>query len=203
MHVHVPQICDTDRVFWDEYPFVPAILGPGAEHVCADVLNPAHHHHHHHHRHDCHDRHHRHCHRPVSGTLLLFKYLPLAQPPRKVTTVFEEAEAQTCLDVVAASQWKRRALALLVGALRSMKSRWEVEVTKASVEISVGAHAKVCCIQNGICLFLLMGECEKTVRGMRFAQPEQFEADLCTHLEYLCARGCAERHAYVSVVASM
>ena len=70
---------------------------------------------------------------------------------------------------------------------------------KTSAKISVGAHAKVCCIQNGICLFLLMGECEKTVR---FAHLEQFEADR-THLEYLCARGCAQRHAYVSVVASM
>ena len=71
---------------------------------------------------------------------------------------------------------------------------------KALAEITVGAHAKVCCIKNGICLFLLMGECEKTVR---FAQPELFEADLCAHLEYLCARGCAQRHAYVSVVAFM
>ena len=50
---------------------------------------------------------------------------------------------------------------------------------KTSAKISVGAHPKVCCIQNGICLFLLVGECEKTVR---FAHLEQFEADRA-HLE--------------------
>ena len=31
----------------------------------------------------------------------------------------------------------------------------------------------------------------------------QSEVDLRVHFKYLCARGCAERHAYVSVVASM
>ena len=33
---------------------------------------------------------------------------------------------------------------------------------KASKEISAEVHVKVCCIQNGDCLFLLMGECKTT-----------------------------------------
>jgi intermediate cleaving peptidase 55 len=45
------------------------------------------------------------------------------------------------LDVVASS--KRRELAPLVGKLRSVKSASEIEVMKASAEISARAHAKV------------------------------------------------------------
>ena len=45
------------------------------------------------------------------------------------------------MDVVAAS--KRRPLAPLVGKLRSVKSASEIEVMKASAEISARAHAKV------------------------------------------------------------
>ena len=63
---------------------------------------------------------------------------------------------------------------------------------KASKEISAGVHAKVCCIQNRDCLFLLMGECKTT---MRFAQPGLSVADLHAHFEYICARGCAQRLA--------
>ena len=76
---------------------------------------------------------------------------------------------------------------------------------KASAEICAGAHAKVSCIRNHVCLFLLKGECEKTMRSMRFAQPELLEADLCAQFEY---RRCAlavrsvTRHAYFSVVSS-
>jgi intermediate cleaving peptidase 55 len=47
------------------------------------------------------------------------------------------------MDVIAASMSKRKPLAPLVGALRSVKSEYEVEVMKASAEISARAHAKV------------------------------------------------------------
>lgn len=107
-----------------------------AEHVYADLPAHAHHHHRHH-------RHHHQQHRRASGTRLLLKYLSRGQPFRDPRTAFDEAEAQTYLDVIAASQWKRRPLEPLVGALRSIKSRCEVEVMKASAEISARAHAKV------------------------------------------------------------
>ena len=45
------------------------------------------------------------------------------------------------MDVVAAS--KRRPLAPIVGKLRSVKCASEIEVMKASAEISARAHAKV------------------------------------------------------------
>lgn len=49
------------------------------------------------------------------------------------------------MDVIASSvsMSKRKPLAPLVGALRSVKSECEVEVMKASAEISARAHAKV------------------------------------------------------------
>ncbi|KAI0302970.1 peptidase M24 [Russula brevipes] len=82
------------------------------------------------------------------------------------------------LDAVPAA--KRKPLAPLVGALRSVKSPCEVDVMRASAEISARAHAKT----------------------MRFAQPGLSEADLHAHFEYICARGGAQRPAYVPVVAS-
>jgi len=84
------------------------------------------------------------------------------------------------MDVIASSMSKRKPLAPLVGALRSVKSECEVEVMKASAEISSRAHAKT----------------------MRFAQPGLSEAALQAHFEYICARGGAQRPAYVPVVAS-
>ena len=48
-------------------------------------------------------------------------------------------------------------------------------------------------------LFWLTESCGKT---MRFAQPGLSEADLHAHFEYICARGGAQRLAYVPVVAS-
>jgi len=39
-------------------------------------------------------------------------------------------------------------------------------------------------------------------KTMRFAQPGLSEADLQAHFEYICARGGAQRPAYVPVVAS-
>jgi intermediate cleaving peptidase 55 len=45
------------------------------------------------------------------------------------------------MDVVPASKY--RPLAPLVGKLRSVKSAFEIEVMKASAEISARAHAKV------------------------------------------------------------
>jgi intermediate cleaving peptidase 55 len=47
------------------------------------------------------------------------------------------------MDVIATSMSKQKPLAPLVGALRSVKSECEVEVMKASAEISARAHAKV------------------------------------------------------------
>jgi intermediate cleaving peptidase 55 len=94
-----------------------------AEHVYVDV--PVAHHHRHHRR--------------VPGTRLLLKYFSRQQPPS-----CDDAETpQSYLDVIAAAASKRRSLAPLVGALRSVKSRCEVEVMKASAEISARAHAKV------------------------------------------------------------
>ncbi|KAI0276899.1 peptidase M24 [Russula aff. rugulosa BPL654] len=86
------------------------------------------------------------------------------------------------MDVLASSvsMSKRKPLTPVVGALRSVKSECEVEVMKASAEISARAHAKT----------------------MRFAQPGLSEADLQAHFEYICARGGAQRPAYVPVVAS-
>jgi len=52
-----------------------------------------------------------------------------------------EGEVVSYMDVVAAS--KRRPLGPLVGKLRSVKSASEIEVMKASAEISARAHAKV------------------------------------------------------------
>ncbi|KAI0002876.1 peptidase M24, structural domain-containing protein [Russula compacta] len=133
-----------------------------AKHVYVDV--PAHSHRHRHHHH-----HHRHSPRRISG--LLFKYLSRHHQPRA-------AAAASYLDVIDPS--KQRPLAPLVGALRSVKSECELEVMKASAEISALAHAKT----------------------MRFAQPGLSEADLRAHFEYICARGGAQRPAYVPVVAS-
>jgi hypothetical protein len=39
-------------------------------------------------------------------------------------------------------------------------------------------------------------------KTMRFAQPGLSEGDLRAHFEYICARGGAQRPAYVPVVAS-
>ena len=114
-----------------------------AEHVYADLPAPARHPHNNNNHHHRHHRHHNH-HRGASGTRLLLKYLARGQPFRGPRAVFDEAEAQTYLDVIAASQGKRRPLEPLVGALRSIKSGCEVEVMKASAEISARAHAKVC-----------------------------------------------------------
>ncbi|KAH9978208.1 peptidase M24 [Lactifluus volemus] len=83
------------------------------------------------------------------------------------------------LDSIGSSS-KRSPLAPLVGALRSVKSRFEVDLMKMSADISAKAHAKT----------------------MRLAQPGLSEADLHAHFEYICARGGAQRPAYVPVVAS-
>ena len=124
-----------------------------AEHVYADLPAPARHPHNNNNRHHRHHRHHHHHqqHRGASGTRLLLKYLARGQPFRDPRTTFDEAEAQTYLDVIAASQGKRRPLEPLVGALRSIKSGWEVEVMKASAEISARAHAKVCLWSECFC----------------------------------------------------
>ena len=128
-----------------------------AEHVYADLPAPARHPTttHRHHRH----HHHQHRHQRASGTRFLLKYLARGQPFRDPRTAFDEVEAQTYLDVIAASQGKRRPLEPLVGALWSIKSGCEVEVMKTSAEISARAHAKVslysewCC-----CLFFWLME---------------------------------------------
>ena len=109
----------------------------------ADLPAHAHHHRHHHH------------HRDASGTRLLLKYLARGQPFWDPRAAFDEAETQSYLDVIAASQGKWRPLEPLVGALRSIKSTWEVEIMKASAEISARAHAKVSlCSEWCFCCFL-------------------------------------------------
>ena len=112
-----------------------------AEHVYADVPAPARHHRHH--------RHHQHQHpRRVSGARFLLKYLARGESFRGAAPLLYDAEPQTYLDVIAASQSKRSPLAPLVSALRGVKSMCEVEVMKASAEISARAHAKVSCAQR-------------------------------------------------------
>ncbi|KAI9466605.1 peptidase M24 [Lactarius psammicola] len=122
-----------------------------ADHVYVDV--PAHHHHHH-------------GRRAGSGRGLL-RYLSRQQPRAA------RSDPDAYLDAIAAS--KRRTLAPLVGALRSVKSTHEQNVMKASADISARAHAKT----------------------MRFAQPGLSEADLQAHFEYTCARSGVQRPAYV------
>jgi intermediate cleaving peptidase 55 len=65
----------------------------------------------------------------------LLRYLSRQQPRAA------RSDPDAYLDAIAAS--KRRPLAPLVGALRSVKSTHEVGVMKASADISARAHAKV------------------------------------------------------------
>ncbi|KAI0269392.1 peptidase M24 [Gloeopeniophorella convolvens] len=101
----------------------------------------------------------------------LLRYL--ARGPRAA-----KSDPEAYLESVAPA--KRRPLAPLVGRLRSVKSKHEQEVMKASADISARAHAKT----------------------MRLAQPGLSEADLQAHFEYICARNGVQRPAYVPVVAS-
>ena len=120
-----------------------------AEHVYADVPAPA--------RRHPHDRQHRHQNqhhhsRRVSGTRLLLEYLARGESSRGAPPLYG-AEPRTYLDVVAAAESKRSALTPLVGALRGVKSVCEVEVMKASAEISARAHAKAgCCSEASVFL---------------------------------------------------
>ncbi|KAI0063075.1 peptidase M24 [Artomyces pyxidatus] len=90
----------------------------------------------------------------------------------------QKGDPESPLDTVPAA--RQKPLAPLVGELRSVKSKWEQEVMRASADISGRAHAKT----------------------MRFAQPGLSEADLAAHFEYMCARGGSQWPAYVPVVAS-
>jgi len=147
------------------------MLAARAEHVYVDSdvpPGPRQHQHHHARRH-----HRRRASSGTSGTGFLRRYL---SPRGQQQT--SDSEEVSYLDAVAPP--KRRPLAPLVGALRSVKSSCELEVMKASAEISARAHAKT----------------------MRFAQPGLSEANLHAHFEYICARGGAQRPAYVPVVAS-
>jgi intermediate cleaving peptidase 55 len=102
-----------------------------SEHVYVDLPSSRHRHHHPQHHH----------HRRISGSKFLLKYLSRHSDDDATT-----GTPQSYLDVIAAaaeSKSKRRALAPLVGVLRSVKSRYEVEAMKASAEISARAHAKV------------------------------------------------------------
>ena len=87
-----------------------------AEHVYVDA--PAHHHS-----------------RRAGTARGLLRYLSRQQPRAA------RSDPDAYLDAIATS--KRRPLAPLVGALRSVKSTHEVEVMKASADISARAHAKV------------------------------------------------------------
>ena len=181
-----------------------------AEHVYVDLPAPSPNHHNRHYR----DRHHHHNRRRVIGAaagtrfLPFFKYLSRQQQ----ALVDDEAHAETTgsyMDVLATSMSmsKRKPLAPLVGALRSVKSQCEVEVMKASAEISARAHAKVSFQFLRLMNALTDGgdrkkKKKKKKKTMRFAQPGLSEADLQAHFEYICARGGAQRPAYVPVVAS-
>jgi intermediate cleaving peptidase 55 len=109
-------------------------LAARAEHVYVDSdVAPGQRQHHHHAR-----RHHRRrASSGTSGTGFLHRYLS----PRGQASDSEEG---SYLDAIAPS--KRRPLAPLVGALRSVKSSCELEVMKAAAEISARAHAKVSCL---------------------------------------------------------
>ena len=112
-----------------------------AEHVYVDFPAPNH------------NRHYRHHHRRravgagTAGTRFpFFKYLSRQQQqPSSTSTSFDDDRAETgsYMDVIATSMSKRKPLTPLVGALRSVKSECEVEMMKASAEISARAHAKV------------------------------------------------------------
>jgi intermediate cleaving peptidase 55 len=110
-----------------------------AEHVYVDFPAP---------NSTLHNRQYRHHRRRVIGAagsrFPFFKYLS-RQQPQQPSSSFDDDHAETgsYMDVIAASMSKRKPLAPLVGALRSVKSECEVEVMKASAEISARAHAKV------------------------------------------------------------
>jgi intermediate cleaving peptidase 55 len=74
-------------------------------------------------------------HRRAGKTRGLLRYLSRQQPRAA------RSDPDAYLDAIATS--KRRPLTPLVGALRSVKSMHEVEVMKASADISARAHAKV------------------------------------------------------------
>lgn len=130
-------------------------LAARAEHVYVDV--PAAHHHHnrrHSRAHRAHGHGHDVLHRraassssaaPTTASSLLKHYFSRGQRQRASSDDNAESElsssSSSYFDVVPA--WKRRPLAPLVGALRCVKSAHEIEVMKASAEISARAHAKV------------------------------------------------------------
>ena len=103
-------------------------LAARAEHVYVDV--PASHRQQHQHQH----QHQHHQHRISARGLLRY----LTRPPRAAKSWDHEA---CYLDSIGPS--KRRPLAPLVGALRSVKSECEQDVMKLSADISARAHAKV------------------------------------------------------------
>lgn len=100
-------------------------------------------------QHSRHHTHHHHHRRRVVGAAAgtrfpFFKYLSRQrQQPSSFADNDNDAETGSYMDVIASSMSKRKSLAPLVGALRSVKSEYEVEVMKASAEISARAHAKV------------------------------------------------------------
>jgi intermediate cleaving peptidase 55 len=113
-------------------------LAARAEHVYVDVPKPA--------RHRLYRLHRQHR-RAASGTTGLLKYY-LSRRQRASDDDDNDnvetgpgSEVASYMDVVPASKY--RPLAPLVGKLRSVKSAFEIEVMKASAEISARAHAKV------------------------------------------------------------
>jgi intermediate cleaving peptidase 55 len=108
-----------------------------AEHVYVDVPAPARHL-----LHRLHRQHHRRAAASASGTGLLKYYLSRRhRASNDDDDMGTGPEAASYLDVVPVH--KRRPLAPVVGKLRSVKSAYEIEVMKASAEISARAHAKV------------------------------------------------------------
>jgi len=141
-------------------------LAARAEHVYVDV--PAAHHHHHHRRHNRHGAHHRRAASsssttPTTASSLLKHYFSRGRGQTASSDdVLDASNAESELSSSASSYfdvvpaWKQRPLAPLVGELRCVKSAYEIEVMKASAEISARAHAKVGVVreQAGFFLFL-------------------------------------------------
>ena len=142
-------------------------LAARAEHVYVDVP-AAHHHHHHHRRHNRHRAHHRRAASsssttPTTASSLLKHYFSRGRGQTASSDdVLDASNAESELSSSASSYfdvvpaWKQRPLAPLVGELRCVKSAYEIEVMKASAEISARAHAKVGVVreQAGFFLFL-------------------------------------------------
>jgi Xaa-Pro aminopeptidase len=132
-------------------------LAARAEHVYVDA--PAQHHHRHrahraHHRHHGHAAHRRGASSSATASLLKYYFSRGQRAAAAADDLDADAASESYFDVVSAC--KQRPLAPLVGKLRGVKSVHEIEVLKASAEISARAHAKVS-TSCGVVLVTFMG----------------------------------------------